>query len=62
MGEFLGSLSVADAMGNLYGRQVRIISAISAIFPAICNVTIQFTVLTSIKLLFRNSRNICDFN
>jgi Na+/proline symporter len=46
--EFLGSLSVADAMGNLYGNNVRLISAISAIFPAICNITIQFIVLTKV--------------
>lgn len=59
-GEFLGDLSVADSMGKLYGNKVRAISSISALLPAICNVSLQFTVLTSIiKLFFKNSRNIC---
>ena len=30
MGEFLGKLSIAEAMGSLYGEKVRIITAISA--------------------------------
>ena len=30
MGEFLGKLSVADAMGELYGSTVRVITAIAA--------------------------------
>ena len=30
MGEFLGKLSIADAMGSLYGRNVRVITAISS--------------------------------
>ena len=29
MGEFLGKLSIADAMGGLYGKKVRVITAIS---------------------------------
>ena len=48
VGEFLGSLSVADAMGNLYGREVRIISAISGIMPAIGNVAVQFVILAAV--------------
>ena len=51
-GEFLGDLSVADSMGKLYGNKVRAISSISALLPAICNVSLQFTVLTSILSYF----------
>ncbi|MBN8828387.1 MAG: alkaline phosphatase [Sphingobacteriia bacterium] len=46
MREFLGNLSVAEAMGNLWGPLVRLITAISAIIPAIGNVAIQFSILT----------------
>jgi Na+/proline symporter len=35
MGEFLGCLSIAEAMGNLYGKKVRIISAIAG-FAVTC--------------------------
>ena len=48
MGEFLGSLSVADAMGNLYGREVRIISAVSGIMASIGNVALQFVILSAL--------------
>lgn len=45
---FFGRVSVADAMGFMYGNKVRIFSAISAIIPAIGTVAIQFTVLAEI--------------
>ena len=48
MGEFLGSLSVAEAMGNLYCKQVRAITAIAGIFPAVGIVAMQFTILATI--------------
>lgn len=46
--EFLGSLSVAEAMGDLYGKAVRTITAISAIIPAIGSIAIQFVILISL--------------
>lgn len=46
MGEFLGKLSIADAMGGLYGNKVRAVTAVSAIMPAIGVLAIQFSVLT----------------
>jgi Na+/proline symporter len=48
MTEFLGKLSVAEAMGSLYGRYVRGVTAISGIFPAIGNVAMQFSILASL--------------
>ena len=45
MKEFLGSLSVAEAMGGIYGKQVRGVTAISGIIPAIGNVAAQFSIL-----------------
>ncbi len=45
-GEFLGKISVAEAMGDLYGRNVRIITAVSG-FSAISGlIGIQFKVST----------------
>lgn len=41
MGEFLGTLSIADAMGNLYGSKVRFITSISSIFNCIGKLAIQ---------------------
>ena len=48
MAEFLGKLSVAEAMGDLYGRHIRGITAISGIFPAVGNVAMQFSILASL--------------
>ena len=45
MKDFLGNLSVAEAMGSIYGKQVRGITAISAVIPAIGNVAAQFSIL-----------------
>jgi Na+/proline symporter/signal transduction histidine kinase len=44
--EFLGNLSVAEAMGNLYGRNARVITAISAMVIGVGNVAVQFSVCT----------------
>ena len=52
MGEFLGDLSIADALGNLYGKYVRIISAIAGIFVCIGIVSLQFKVGASILKVF----------
>lgn len=45
LSQFLGKLSIAEAMGDLYNDSVRGISAISAIIPAIGNVAMQFSIL-----------------
>ena len=45
MGEFLNNLSVAEAMGNLFNRLVRIITAISGILGGIGYIAIQFQVI-----------------
>ncbi len=52
MAEFLGDISVADAMGNLYGKYVRIISAASGIFLCIGIIALQFKVGASILGIF----------
>ncbi len=44
VGEFLGSLSVADIMGKLYGKNVRIITAITGIIGSMGFVSMQFKV------------------
>jgi len=49
MGEFLGCLSVAEAMGKLYGNKAKSITAILGIFPAVGNVATQF-IIASILL------------
>ncbi|MEM7382821.1 MAG: sodium:solute symporter family protein [Bacteroidota bacterium] len=45
MGEFLNNLSVAEAMGDLYGKTVRIATALSGIALSIGGVAIQFQVI-----------------
>jgi Na+/proline symporter/signal transduction histidine kinase len=48
MGEFLGKLSVAEAMGSIYNKHVRAITALFGILPAIANVAMQFSVLATL--------------
>jgi Na+/proline symporter len=45
MGEFLNNLSVAEAMGDLYGKAVRVITAISGIVRSMGYVAVQFQVI-----------------
>ena len=52
MGEFLGSISIADALGNLYGNKVRFVAAISGTFNCIGKVAAQFKVSSTILQLF----------
>ncbi|WP_044282713.1 sodium:solute symporter family transporter [Candidatus Amoebophilus asiaticus] len=53
MGEFLNNLSVAEAMGDLYGPIVRVITAISGILKSIGSIAIQFQVIAKmLNLLF----------
>lgn len=44
MGEFLGKLSVAEAMGSLFGRKVRIITAICGCIGVAGVIAIQFQI------------------
>ena len=45
MGEFLNNLSVAEAMGDLYGKTVRVITAITGIVGEVGRIAIQFQVI-----------------
>ena len=44
MQEFLGSISVASAMGDLYGKHVRLISAIGGVIASTGFIAVQFKV------------------
>ncbi len=48
MQEFLGKLSVAEVMGDLYGKHVRTITAISAIISLIGGTAMQIKVFSSV--------------
>ncbi|MFK8040407.1 MAG: ATP-binding protein [Rickettsiaceae bacterium] len=48
MGEFLGDLSVAESMGKLYGKNVRIITAICGCIWSSGFVAVQFKVFGSV--------------
>jgi Na+/proline symporter len=51
MGEFLNNISVAEAMGNLYGRVVRLITAVSGILGVIGYIAVQFQVIAKMLTL-----------
>jgi Na+/proline symporter/signal transduction histidine kinase len=44
MGEFMGSLSIAEVMGNLYGKQARFITAVCGILWIVGSIAVQFKV------------------
>lgn len=48
MYKFLGNLSVAETMGSLYGKEVRIISAIASIAKCIGSIALQIKVFSTI--------------
>ena len=48
MKEFFGSLSVAETMGNLYGGNVRLITAISSIAQALAMTALQIKVFATV--------------
>lgn len=53
MGEFLNNLSVAEAMGDLYGKAVRIIVAATGLLNVLAAVAMEFKVISKvITLLF----------
>jgi Na+/proline symporter len=45
MGEFLNNLSVAEVMGDLYGKRVQFITALFGVFGAVGYIAIQFKVM-----------------
>ena len=51
MGEFLNNLSVAEAMGDLYGTKVRILTAIFGLLKAVGYLAIQFQVASKVLTL-----------
>ena len=48
MGEFLGKLTIAEAMGSLYGNTIKRITALSGILTATGELAIQFQVIAKI--------------
>ena len=52
LGMFFNRISVADAMGSLYGDKIRVISALLGSIPAVGTVAVQFTILTEIIQYF----------
>lgn len=48
MEEFLGDISIAESMGKMYGKKVRIITAIAGIVSASGMIAIQFKVFANI--------------
>jgi Na+/proline symporter/signal transduction histidine kinase/CheY-like chemotaxis protein len=52
MGEFLGKISLPQAMGELYGEKVRVITSISGILVCIGFTAMQFKILSSLLSYF----------
>lgn len=52
MKSFLGTISIAEALGNRYGRRVRIITAIGAIIANIGGIAVQYKVLGGVVSYF----------
>ena len=56
MAEFLGNLSIAEAMGDLYGNTVKLITSLIGVMSCIGAVAVQFKVsATILQLLFNVS-------
>jgi hypothetical protein len=56
MGEFLGKLSVAEAMGDLFGKKVKFVTVITGIIACIGGLGIQFKVSGKVlELIFGTS-------
>jgi Na+/proline symporter len=54
MGEFLNNVSVAEAMGDLYGKTVQIITAFSGILTEIGYLAMQFKVISKMLAMVFN--------
>ncbi len=52
LNKFLGSLSVAEVMGEIYGKHVRFITSISSVLSCVFKVAVQFKTSTIILQLF----------
>nr|WP_253308614.1 sodium:solute symporter family protein [Rickettsia endosymbiont of Ceutorhynchus assimilis] len=52
MAEFLGTLSIAEAMGNLFGKNIRVITAICSIALTAGAVAMQFKVASTVLSYF----------
>ena len=52
MGEFLGKISIAEAMGDLYGNKVRLITAIAGTIGSAGSLAVQFKVFGSVISYF----------
>ncbi|MDX2049633.1 MAG: ATP-binding protein [Rickettsiaceae bacterium] len=52
MSEFLGNITIAEALGDMYGERVRKIAAISSIALCLGMVSVQFKVSSTILQLF----------
>jgi len=57
MGEFLGSTSVAEAMGDLYGQNVRIATAIAGAIGSMGLIAVQFSAFGNIVGYFSGVRS-----
>ena len=57
MGEFLGKTSVAEAMGDLYGQKVRVITAIAGTIGASGSIAVQFKVFGNLFSYFLHIPN-----
>ncbi|PCJ27581.1 MAG: hypothetical protein COA94_03815 [Rickettsiales bacterium] len=52
MGEFLGVTSIAEAMGDLYGKHIRIITAVTGVMSEAGFVAVQFKVFGNLASYF----------
>jgi Na+/proline symporter/signal transduction histidine kinase len=52
MGEFLGKISIAEAMGSLYGNKVRLITAIAGTIGSAGSIAVQFKVFGNVVSYF----------
>ncbi|MCP5369849.1 MAG: hypothetical protein H6909_04095 [Rickettsiaceae bacterium] len=52
MKEFIGKVSIAESMGELYGTQIRVIIAIAGIISSIGGIAVQFKVFGGITSYF----------
>jgi Na+/proline symporter/signal transduction histidine kinase len=52
MGEFLGKISIAEAMGDLYGNKVRLITAIAGTIGSAGSIAVQFKVFGNVVSYF----------
>lgn len=54
MKEFLGDVSIAEAMGKLYGKEVRVITAVTGTIGSVGSMAVQFKAFGSVFAYFMN--------